>query len=68
MTTTTWSDIVASLHCGGGGLSYADGHAEVHKWIDGVTKSPVTRAACPAQNKVSPNDYKWLQQHGSALK
>jgi len=68
MVANTWSDIVASLHCGGGGLSFADGHAEVHKWIDSITKAPVTRSACPAQNKTSPNDYKWLQQHGSAAK
>ena len=67
-TSGNWSDVVASLHCGGGGLSFADGHAEVHKWIDAITKAAVTRQVCPAQGKSSPNDYPWLQQRASALK
>jgi len=36
MTSKSWSDVVASLHCGGGGFSFADGHAEwvpVQKYI-----------------------------------
>ncbi len=68
MAGKTWSDIVASLHNGGGDLSYADGHAEVHKWKDDITKSGVTKNGCPAYGKNSPNDYPWLQQRGSALK
>jgi len=27
-----WGDIPSSLHCGGCGFGFADGHAEVHKW------------------------------------
>jgi len=68
MTRNTWSDIVGSLHNGGGAFTFADGHSETHKWIDGVTKSPVVRGQCPAYNKVSPNDYRWLQERGTALK
>ena len=67
---SSWSDIVGSLHNGGGGLSFADGHAEVHKWKDAITRSPVLHSAgiaCPAYTKVSPIDYPWLQQHSSAL-
>jgi prepilin-type processing-associated H-X9-DG protein len=63
-----WSDIVASLHNGGGDLSYVDGHAEVHKWKDDITKSPVTKNGCPAYGKKSPTDYKWLQMHTTAWK
>src|SRR5204863_1743948 len=32
MGSTIWSDVAGSLHCGGTDLSYADGHAEIHKW------------------------------------
>jgi len=68
MTRNTWSDIAASLHSDGGCLSFADGHAEVHKWQDGLTKSRVVKGQCPAYGKISPRDYRWLQDRGSALK
>lgn len=34
-------DMPASTHNGAGGLSFADGHAEIHKWLDWRTKPPV---------------------------
>jgi len=34
-------DMPASYHNGGCGLSFADGHAEIHKWRDGVTLQPL---------------------------
>ncbi len=33
-------DYPASTHNGAGGLSFADGHAEVHKWVDPRTRLP----------------------------
>jgi prepilin-type processing-associated H-X9-DG protein len=66
MTSTRWSDIVASLHGGGGALSFADGHAEIRKWVDGVTKAAVVKGTCPAYGQSSPRDYVWLQQRTSA--
>ena len=68
MANNQWSDVVASVHNGGGNLSFADGHAEIHKWKDGTTKAKVTKANCPAVGKISPNDYLWLQQRTTALK
>jgi prepilin-type N-terminal cleavage/methylation domain-containing protein len=35
-------DYPASSHNRAGGLSFADGHAEVHKWVDARTIKPVT--------------------------
>ena len=32
--TTKWIDIPATYHSGAGGLSFADGHAEIKKWRD----------------------------------
>lgn len=66
LTAKSWSDIVGSLHNGGGGLAFADGHAEIKKWVDVITRAPVTRAACPAYSKTSPRDYLWLQQRTTA--
>jgi prepilin-type N-terminal cleavage/methylation domain-containing protein/prepilin-type processing-associated H-X9-DG protein len=63
MVSSSWSDIVSSVHNGGGALSFADGHAEIHKWLDANTKFPVIKSTCPAYGKVSPRDYSWLQQH-----
>ena len=69
MVDNTWKDVVGSLHNGGGGFSFADGHAEVHKWLDGNTKFPVRKSqGCPAAGSTSPKDYKWLQDHTTALK
>ncbi len=68
MKASTWSDVVASLHGGSGSLSFADGHAEIHKWRDANTRFPVTQKGCPAVGLKSANDYRWLQEHGSALK
>ena len=36
-----WNDLPASYHNGACGFSFADGHAEIHKWLSGVTKQPV---------------------------
>jgi prepilin-type N-terminal cleavage/methylation domain-containing protein/prepilin-type processing-associated H-X9-DG protein len=39
--TTQWSDVPGSMHNGACGFSFADGHAEVHKWISATSKYPV---------------------------
>jgi prepilin-type N-terminal cleavage/methylation domain-containing protein len=35
-----WPDVPGSLHDGIGTFSFADGHAEAHKWLTGSLKSP----------------------------
>lgn len=37
----TWRDLPASFHNRTGSFSFADGHSEIHKWIDGRTVQPV---------------------------
>jgi len=34
-------DIPASYHGSSGGFSFADGHSEIHRWIDGSTCKPI---------------------------
>jgi prepilin-type N-terminal cleavage/methylation domain-containing protein/prepilin-type processing-associated H-X9-DG protein len=62
----TWDDVPGSYHNGGCGLSFADGHAETHKWQDAMTISPV-RKLKPAYptGKLSPNDNPWLVERTS---
>jgi prepilin-type processing-associated H-X9-DG protein len=60
-TPDTWWDIPASYHNGAGGISFADGHAEIKKWRD---SGVLGLRAIPAGGlKRDPNssDLSWLQ-------
>jgi prepilin-type N-terminal cleavage/methylation domain-containing protein/prepilin-type processing-associated H-X9-DG protein len=39
-----WRDMPASLHGGAGSFSFADGHSEIHRWLERGGKSQVTGA------------------------
>ncbi len=62
-------DYPASTHNGSGGLSFADGHAEVHKWLDARTKLPWKNQSM-ALVVASPRnpDMVWLSEHSSVAK
>lgn len=65
-----WDDVPSSTHNGAGGLSFADGHAEIRKWVDSNTRWPVEQVnPCPVYTKKlnSPNDLEWLRDRTSAL-
>lgn len=69
MTKDSWDDVPSSTHNGSGGLSFADGHAELKKWLDASTKLPVARVSpCPVytQGLISKRDHEWMQQRSSA--
>lgn len=51
-------DCPASYHAGAGALSFADGHAEIHKWRD----APTLGAKIWPLTAPSPNDYIWLAE------
>ena len=36
----TWTDLPASYHDGAASFSFADGHAEMHRWHDAQTMQP----------------------------
>jgi prepilin-type processing-associated H-X9-DG protein len=42
-TASQWGDTPASYHNGACGFSFADGHAEVHKWLSHTSKYPSVR-------------------------
>ena len=56
----------ASYHNKAGGVTFADGHAEVHRWLDPRTTTPVGKIQL-GSNINSPNnrDVAWLQERCS---
>jgi len=59
-------DFPASYHNGAGGLSFADGHSEIHRWRDPRT-TPNIKKGDMTLNVPSRNnqDVLWLQQHAT---
>jgi len=60
----------AHYHNGACGFSFADGHAEIHRWLDPRTKTPITRGGSTGYNIPSPDnaDIAWLQEHSTRKK
>ncbi|MGV3774841.1 MAG: type II secretion system protein [Verrucomicrobiales bacterium] len=61
-------DFPASYHNGAAGISFADGHAEIKKWVDPRTKPAVKYNGTLALNVASPNnrDMLWLADRTSS--
>jgi prepilin-type processing-associated H-X9-DG protein len=62
VTVSAWEDQPASFHNNAGSFSFTDGHAEIHKWRDGSTVTPVTMntynpPAIPANQQ---DDWRWV--------
>ena len=57
------------FHNGAGGLSFADGHTEIHRWVDPRTVPPFKkgqkREFIPMKNN---RDLEWLQAHATSSK
>ncbi len=64
-----WVDYPAWYHNGACGFSFADGHSEIHKWVDSSTKVKVTYTGTMALNQTVRNstDVFWVQDHTTAL-
>ncbi len=62
-------DMPASYHNGAGGVSFADGHAEIHKWLDPRTTPPVKKGRNLPLISGSRNnvDVAWLQERSTGL-
>ena len=60
-------DYPGSYHNRAGGFSFADGHAEVHKWLDPRTKAPITGKFMISSVQPSPNnrDMVFMSDHAS---
>jgi prepilin-type N-terminal cleavage/methylation domain-containing protein/prepilin-type processing-associated H-X9-DG protein len=64
---TSWQmvDFPGAYHNGSGSLSFADGHAETHRWNDTRTNPILQAGQLLPLNKSLPGDLDvfWLQQH-----
>ena len=61
--TTKWVDIPASYHNNAGGLSFADGHAEIKRWRD--SKMINARTTDVAKDPGS-DDLSWFNDRSTA--
>ena len=66
----TWVDYPASYHGGAGGLSFVDGHAEIHKWRDTPPRLSITGGGKPGQMPGTPltGDNFWIRERTFSLK
>ena len=62
---SAWQDIPASYHNGACGFSFADGHAEIRRWLSGTSKYQAVKFSYPptkafdAQGKI---DFQWYRE------
>jgi prepilin-type N-terminal cleavage/methylation domain-containing protein/prepilin-type processing-associated H-X9-DG protein len=70
-SSTRWIDYPAEYHNNAGGLSFADGHSEIRKWISGTLTRPTYRdlsALQRGQNTRNNKDVLWLAKRTSSRK
>jgi prepilin-type N-terminal cleavage/methylation domain-containing protein/prepilin-type processing-associated H-X9-DG protein len=71
---SSWGDVPASYHNNAFGLSFADGHAEIHKWRGGwvndrrVRTAPTPYNGWPAFDTAGRQDFQWLWERTSVRK
>lgn len=67
-----WSNLPASFHHGAANVSFADGHAETHRWLvtgPNGTVRPAVRGAVKGDFPADPpTDYLWVMERMSELK
>jgi len=64
MVNAEWIDWPGTYHNNACGFAFADGHAEIHKWVEGTTKvigNYVGRKPVPGSK-----DWKWISERTSA--
>jgi prepilin-type N-terminal cleavage/methylation domain-containing protein/prepilin-type processing-associated H-X9-DG protein len=63
MDQDTWDHLPASYHNGACGLSFADGHSEIKKWLDPVTLQPIRfNNDYTWATTTSRRDHQWVQE------
>ncbi len=61
-----WGNLPAIYHNGAAGLSFADGHSEIHRWLDGGTLKPLASNVRPSGAYIAPRDVGWIRERTSA--
>ena len=61
---TYWNDFPSTIHCGASGMSFADGHAEIHKWRSGNTREVKYFDWSPTVSSAAEQtDLIWFYEH-----
>jgi prepilin-type N-terminal cleavage/methylation domain-containing protein/prepilin-type processing-associated H-X9-DG protein len=61
----TWQNYPSARHNGGGDMSFADGHAEIHRWVGPSTKkfnNPGGFVTISPSNVLDKRDLNWVQR------
>ena len=63
-----WFDLPGSYHNRGDALDFADGHADVHKWVTASVYWKPQKSSAVGQQKVTLNaaDMNWIDAHTTA--
>ena len=69
-TPTRLVDWPAAYHNNAGGLWFADGHAEIRKWVDGRTRPVQKKGQALSYNVTTANnlDVLWPQERTTSRK
>lgn len=59
-------NLPAAYHNRASGITFADGHAEIHKWRDGRTTPPLSATFQKFQPCPGSKDLDWLRQHATS--
>jgi prepilin-type processing-associated H-X9-DG protein len=65
MNSAQWVDYPGTAHDLGGGMAFADGHAEFHKWMDNRTRV-ISGNLLSLMSVPGSKDWLWLSQRTSA--
>lgn len=63
----SWVDLPGSYHNGACGLGFADGHAEIKKWLEASTKVKVRQVQYNGFSAPNSRDKQWMTERSSAL-
>lgn len=58
-------DYPASYHDGAAVISFADGHVEVHRWLESTTTPPEGMAGPRVHTSATDREMAWLQQRAT---
>ena len=65
LDTYQWGNVPGSYHNGGGNLSFADGHTEMHRWTGDAIR-PARQGGVGGTYPANPTtDFEWLKQRRS---
>jgi prepilin-type N-terminal cleavage/methylation domain-containing protein/prepilin-type processing-associated H-X9-DG protein len=67
LAQTVMVDYPASYHSRAAGFSFADGHAEIHKWLDSRTCPPLTTELNLNVSQPNNKDVLWMQERSTRV-